>query len=233
MRRPFAPDAMRWKLEDGVALPYIDRGLVVDRLNLVIPDRWSDAYDPLDGRHLLCQLTIDGVTRQDVGEGDTFKERYSDALKRAAVKFGVGAYLLRLPRVRIRHDTITPRMLARLRADYAAWLAGPGVVLGEPIDHGPSSDPTGDTAAKPAPARSVRGQRRDELVVALLGDGNGTPAPLALREVRGLIAAAGLPNVPVDIDREHATLLLGTLSDPQAERLQKLLDAKSAWYRDR
>lgn len=43
-----------------------------------------------------CSLTVLGITKQDVGTpsmADQFKGAHSDALKRAAVKFGIGLYL--------------------------------------------------------------------------------------------------------------------------------------------
>lgn len=46
-----------------------------------------------------CDLTILGVTKSDTGSpsyAEQLKGSYSDALKRAAVKFGVGEYLYRL-----------------------------------------------------------------------------------------------------------------------------------------
>lgn len=46
-----------------------------------------------------CDLTILGVTKSDVGSpsyAEQLKGSYSDALKRAAVKFGVGEYLYKL-----------------------------------------------------------------------------------------------------------------------------------------
>lgn len=39
------------------------------------------------------KITIKGVTRENVGEGDDYKGAYSDALKRAAMLFGIGRYL--------------------------------------------------------------------------------------------------------------------------------------------
>jgi hypothetical protein len=45
-----------------------------------------------------------GVTKEDVGEGDSLKAAFSDALKRAAVKFGVGRYLYRLEKQWVDYD---------------------------------------------------------------------------------------------------------------------------------
>ena len=75
----------------------------------------------------MCRLTVtidgDPVTKCDVGgesqqpdEGDRVKAAFSDALKRAAVKFGIGRYLYRLPSQWLDYDsakksfTQTPRL---------------------------------------------------------------------------------------------------------------------------
>lgn len=84
---------------------YIDARNVMDRLDAVVgPDGWEDSYQPLEGGCFLCTLRVrlgdHWVTRMDVGgeseqadDGDRRKAAVSDALKRAAVKFGVGRYL--------------------------------------------------------------------------------------------------------------------------------------------
>ncbi|BDX35501.1 phage recombination protein [Thermus phage MN1] len=92
-----------------LAVAYVDARAVIDRLNKVVP-LWEDRYTVLaeprregDPYVVECTLTIypspggGGISRSDVGEGDTLKGAYSDALKRAAVKFGVGLYLYDLP----------------------------------------------------------------------------------------------------------------------------------------
>jgi hypothetical protein len=86
----------------------VDARTVLDRLDEAVgPTGWSDKYEVLfnsfddKGRtvEVKCTLTVLGVSKEDVGEGDSLKAAFSDALKRAAVKFGVGRYLYRLPKV--------------------------------------------------------------------------------------------------------------------------------------
>ena len=93
----------------ALAMPYIDARAVMDRLDAVVgAANWQDAYEFLPDGSALCslQLRIDGewIVKADVGgpseqpdEGDRHKAAVSDALKRAAVKWGVGRYLYRLP----------------------------------------------------------------------------------------------------------------------------------------
>ena len=85
--------------------PFLSRVMVAARLNAVVPGEWEWGYELLhiegpDGKPLWLthgRLTVCGVTRCDVGEDNSPKGSISDALKRCADLFGVGAYLRRLP----------------------------------------------------------------------------------------------------------------------------------------
>jgi hypothetical protein len=75
----------------------------MSRLDEVVGGDWSDAYQKAPSGGLECALTVCGVTRRDVGDDDSDNEKekagYSDAFKRAAVKFGVGRFLYSLPKM--------------------------------------------------------------------------------------------------------------------------------------
>ena len=86
-----------------MVLCYIQARDVMDRLDQVVgPANWQSRY-PIAGDKTICELSIrvDGewITKSD-GAGDTQVEAdkgaISDALKRAAVLFGIGRYLYRL-----------------------------------------------------------------------------------------------------------------------------------------
>ena len=114
LKAPFPIDSLSWRVGnksnwDKVAkkpkdpnkpvkaqmLVYIDARDVQDRLDEVCGMNWSNDFKEVNGR-LVCNLTINGVTRAD-GAGDTDfegeKGGLSDALKRSAVLFGIGRYL--------------------------------------------------------------------------------------------------------------------------------------------
>lgn len=154
LRRPFTPEAVRFKVQTGtLAVAYIDARLVVERLNTVIPHKWSDAYEP-DGKNMVCHLTVDGVTRSDLGSGYVGKGLYSDALKRAAVKFGVGVSLYSIPSTWLeqghiaKNGTINANGLTFLRGRYKSWLTDVGnAAFGEPLDHGDTAESVGDLDA--------------------------------------------------------------------------------------
>jgi hypothetical protein len=103
---PFAK--VHWRAQnmsrDGtsaLALAYIDARDVMARLDEVVgPTNWQDRYTETPKGRLICTLSvrIDGewIEKAD-GAGDTDVEgekgAISDALKRAAVKWGIGRYL--------------------------------------------------------------------------------------------------------------------------------------------
>lgn len=91
----------------GRDLHYVTARTVMNRLDDVVgPENWYDIYEHVPGG-IMCQLTLrlpDGSLRTKMDgasfgdkedEEDVHKTCYSEALKRAAVKFGVGRYLYR------------------------------------------------------------------------------------------------------------------------------------------
>lgn len=157
LRRPFTTAAVKFKPQSvtksgkTLCVAYIDARLVVERLNLILPHCWHDEYEPLGAKHLICRLTVDGITRQDIGEG-TGKALYSDALKRAAVKFGIGVSLYAVPSMllpgKVEYLYPDSAEYRNLRAHYTRWLDQHGrQAFGEPLDHGDVEDAQGDHEA--------------------------------------------------------------------------------------
>jgi len=104
---PFDSQDLKARSQQGRQLHYITARTVMNRLDNVLgPENWWDEYVPSESS-VLCRLTIrlpDGstLTKCDAGgyagmadSGDDDKSGYSDAFKRAAVKFGVGRHLYR------------------------------------------------------------------------------------------------------------------------------------------
>jgi hypothetical protein len=111
---PFDPSAVKFKPavvsgNRALALAYVDARVIQDRLDDVLGvENWQDEYQVLPEGSVVCRLKLrlgdEWITKVDVGspseqpdEHDRVKAAFSDALKRAAVKFGVGRYLYRLP----------------------------------------------------------------------------------------------------------------------------------------
>lgn len=103
----FPREAISWRAQSvtkagdkALALAYIDARDVMDRLDDVCgSENWQDRYE-FHGTRTICYLSIrvDGewITKADgAGDSDVEAEKgaISDALKRAAVKWGVGRYL--------------------------------------------------------------------------------------------------------------------------------------------
>lgn len=170
LRRPPGPAAVRFKVQTpaddaGQVVAYVDARLVYDRLDHVCGEHWWTRCGPLPralvprppheaegppSLYARCRLTVCGVTREDVGEGADPKAAFSDAVKRAAVHFGVGRvlYAMRAPWLRVgdgdgelRRDGrgvlfVDERTEAWCREKYERWLGERGVAeFGEPLEH--------------------------------------------------------------------------------------------------
>src|SRR5262245_15089468 len=126
---PFDPKEVRFKPQvvqgnRALALAYVDARAIQDRLDEVLGvEGWQDEYECLPDGSVVCRLRLrigdEWVTKMDVGGpseqpdgGDRMKAAFSDALKRAAVKFGVGRYLYRLPSQWVDYDPLK-RQVAR------------------------------------------------------------------------------------------------------------------------
>ncbi|HVJ27446.1 MAG TPA: hypothetical protein VM493_07870 [Vicinamibacterales bacterium] len=161
LRQPFMPAAVKFKPQAVVrggastlCVAYIDARLVVERLNMVIPHKWSDEYSPVTESRMWCHLTVDGITRHDVGDGKG-KALVSDALKRAGVKFGIGVSLYAVPQQYLdgKIEYMQESHQRELRTRYARWLKDTGIqAFGKCLDHGDSDDAQGDAEA---PAEKV------------------------------------------------------------------------------
>ena len=105
--------------QSRLAVAYVDARAVEDRLDHVFGvDGWQDAYHLLPNGNVVCKLRVkigtEWIEKSDVGgqsdqpdESDRTKSAFSDALKRAAVKLGIGRYLYRLPQQWVNFDPNT------------------------------------------------------------------------------------------------------------------------------
>jgi len=229
LRRPFARNAVKFKAVGGrTVVVYIDACSVIDRLNHVISHLWVDDYEVLNGG-LLCRLTVDGITRQDVGSGYVGKGLYSDAFKRAAVKFGIGISLYAIPKVQIEDQyiewtksqkgknvaVIKPEGMKHLRSRYDGWLENGGMdAFGRVLDHGDAEDATGDVEAEEA---GSQGQAPDEAQPL------DTPEALALVE-RAEALHANVPATQMPPAQFKRQLQSARASMPDLEKLVAALE---------
>jgi hypothetical protein len=119
----------------ALALAYVDVRAIMDRLDNVLGvENWQDHYQLLPDNSVMCRLRLRigdrWVTKCDVGSpseqpdgGDRLKAAFSDALKRTAVKFGIGRYLYRLPQQWADYDPVKKQFAATPR--LPDWATAP------------------------------------------------------------------------------------------------------------
>lgn len=204
---PFPADHVRWKpgaTSGGraMALAYIDARMVMNRLDKVVGlVNWQDAYETLPDGSVLCKLSVrlggEWITKCDVGgqsgqpdEGDRDKAAHSEALKRAAVKFGVGRYLYFLPQQwcdydgQKKHFTKTPTLpdWAKPQPAVQAQKALPappaekrsqGVEVSPVSEPAPAFSPARQAAAQQATAGTpgLSDEQQSQLKAALIARG--------------------------------------------------------------
>lgn len=106
LAKPFPREKIQQKRgQGGRMMSYISHGLITERLNEADPDwvsevievfTYTDAQGVLHCAGVTLSLTVGGITRQEAGGpqrptifADEIKNALSDALKRAAMRFGV------------------------------------------------------------------------------------------------------------------------------------------------
>lgn len=97
LRRPFDKKQIGKLPKGGTQLDYVGHAATTDRLLAVDPEwTWEPvAFDEhglpafTTGKILWIRLTVCGVTRYGVGDGATVKECIGDAIRNAAMRFGV------------------------------------------------------------------------------------------------------------------------------------------------
>lgn len=164
LARPFTSHAVGFRADQKNAtnrvrcLVYIDSRLARERLSDVDLN-WTARYDPGAFGGLECFVTVKGVTRSNVtdapkqGAANSQKSQYSDALKRAAVDFHVGAYLYSLPTFWVDANGyykkangevggLNDKGISQLRMQYERAIATAEFKqrFGEPVDYGDAPD---------------------------------------------------------------------------------------------
>lgn len=152
LKKPFAPHQMEWREEERtkkngekfqLVLAYIAEEAICNRLEVVDPSwQFSDIQIAERGGQVyaIASMTVKGVTRSNVGMeeikhlAEAEKSAATDSLKRCARLFGIGRYLLNLPK------------WANNRDGYAKWYAQNKDKDADEID---SEQPEADPAPAP------------------------------------------------------------------------------------
>jgi hypothetical protein len=191
----FKPQAV--KGNRALALAYVDVRAIMDRLDNVLGvENWQDRYQLLPDNSVMCRLRLRigdrWITKTDVGGpseqpdgGDRLKAAFSDALKRAAVKFGIGRYLYRLPQQWADYDPQKRQFSAPPRLpDWAVARAAK-----------PAPRPAREH--RPEPAARASAEKKPSLPA------NGAELHRRLREADSDLAARGL--CPIGALLAHVT----------------------------
>ena len=130
---PFSSSDLEWRVQralsngKGILIPYITARAIMDRLDEVVgKENWQDSYKDIevDGKPgCVCTLSIrcsDGhwVSKEDAAgatQVEAIKGSRSSALRRTAVKWGIGRYLYSMGEVAVElsngkyfNGTVTP-----------------------------------------------------------------------------------------------------------------------------
>lgn len=127
----------------AMLVAYVQHTDCYSRIEQVDPNWTSEITQVLpigDTVNVRVKLTIKGVSRENAGEGDDLKSATSDAIKRAAMLFGVSRYLYDADTVWVPYHEQNDRFRTFTYADYKN-AARPGQSIA----------PTGPTLVPPAP----------------------------------------------------------------------------------
>ena len=240
---------IQWKIQTmskdstkGMVVGYIDARDVAARLDSV-GVTWSDSYTVLQMAStwiVECRLTVDGITRTDVGTGDgeeSAKSAYSDALKRAAVKFGVGRYLYDLPTswVAVENRQITKDAMASLHAAYNRLISKQATTTPTPAAKPVVEAPAPVQEFSPTPgAKPISDAQIKLLAIALKQMGFESTTPEDKADTRSFIAwLLQLPSLPSikDLSMQQATKVLYAIGN-RGEKFELNEDAAGKLYGD-
>ncbi len=196
---PFHSYYVGWKAQAtskdktrAMAVAYIDARTVMDRLDQVVgPGNWSDTYRLIsagDGEFAIeCTLALFGVPKSDVGiaeeeddgsSASISKSAYSDALKRAAVKWGIGRYLYRIPKQWVGYDAARKQLTEA--PELPAW-ALPDTDQGN--GHGKKAVRQAETTRNDGQTSASDGEAADNKAVSSeLEQARATVLPFGTRE---------------------------------------------------
>lgn len=144
LREPFPEDEIIWKpgsistkndVHKAMAMGHMDGRMVMERLDEIIgPQNWQDRYEDIkDG--IRCGIGInvedEWIWKWDAAPYTDFeavKGGHSDALKRAAVKWGIGRYLYDLPKIWVPCKTYERNGKIR----FSEWIDDPWDYIRKP-----------------------------------------------------------------------------------------------------
>ena len=184
LAQPFAPEDLEWRVQvtnkdktKGMAVPYVTSRAIQDRLdNVVGAENWrnefrvwqesGDAHAQLCGLSLYLEERGEWVTKWDGAENtdiESVKGGLSDAMKRAAVQWGIGRILYWLPSVWVNVEprgksvAIQKDEYGRLYDAYMNALRNMGLTPAKPgaLQSQQASNADGNAVAPPPVSQSA------------------------------------------------------------------------------
>lgn len=245
LRAYFPPDEVLFRVQSSPrVIAYIDSRTVAKRLDEVVgAENWNFELIPLQynttGDLVLAKgrLTIHGAFKESVGDQSNVarsKGTDSDALKRAAVRWGIGEYLyhLGITNARIENNAIPAQEMERLRTLLPVPGDPPGMRLksasqpttrstAQPTRPTPQPDTHAAPTATPQPASSqAASQAAPAQPIKPLTTAN-TPDAVAARLAQASPATSPAPKPPA----KPTDLGLQPATDEQKSAIKKLANA--------
>jgi hypothetical protein len=223
---PFPEAEIRWlpgvvSGNRALALPYISNRAVQDRLDAVVGmENWRDDYQPLPSGSIVCTLSLriagEWIGKSDVGspseqpdEGDRVKAAFTDALKRAAVKFGIARYLYGLPKQWADYDPQKKQFVNKPRL--------PASALPKPSANGTPANGTNGTPANGTPADDSFKYRLVTFDTKLVGAGLAMPGQ-CYQHVQNEMTKNGAAFDPAAWNAAQQTVAMGLARSFEADR---------------
>lgn len=157
LKAPFPKESLGVKVQStskdrtrALLVLYLQHTDVQDRLEMVDPAWTSEVINEErvgDTVYVRIRMMVKGVSRENVGEGNDPKAAYSDALKRAAMLFGIGRYLYDSPTVWAEYNESRDRFRQWSFQDYEKFAKG------QHVPTAPAPAPIQASAPSPSPAR--------------------------------------------------------------------------------
>ncbi len=206
LAEPFEPREVKFKPQSVknnrcLAMAYIDARLIQDRLDDVLGvENWTDSYTILNDGSVMCRLRLKlgdrWITKTDVGSpseqpdgGDRLKAAFSDALKRAAVKFGIGRYLYRLPAQWVDYDGVKKQIVSP--PQLPPWALPKAKRTAQSKGEAPKAAPHAEVVRTPPPGGAVVTTEKPEAPKPNL-PANGTELHRRLQDYDAKLAAQKL-----------------------------------------
>lgn len=218
LRKPFPPGAVGKLPKGGAMLDFVGHATTTDRL-LIVDPAWNwepfavdaNGLPALDSRgNLWIRLTVCGVTRIGVGDGPSAKVLIGDAIRNAAMRFGVALDLWSKDELEQTSGTGADKLRATLAAKPGAKV-DPAPISNEPEP----ADPGPTTEDEPVPMITSKQRGLIKMLAKELDLEADRPKYLA-----GLSHYAGREITSSnDLTAQEAGRVIDALSATKAERL--------------